>query len=105
MRIYIESTIPNYVVARPTRDISQTARQQLTLRPEGFRAKCRLTSLLPGRRLMKGMGFPSPASQIPKLCCALARNAVALVAPGHPAVCSKQHSSEFSDRLFTRKRP
>ena len=30
MRIYIESTIPSYVVARPARDILQAARQQLT---------------------------------------------------------------------------
>lgn len=31
MRIYIESTIPSYVVARPARDLLQAARQQLTL--------------------------------------------------------------------------
>jgi hypothetical protein len=30
VRIYIESTIPSYVVARPARDILQAARQQLT---------------------------------------------------------------------------
>jgi hypothetical protein len=30
MRIYIESTIPSYVVARPAHDGLQTARQQLT---------------------------------------------------------------------------
>src|SRR5205814_1995004 len=30
MRIYIESTIPSYVVARPARDLLQAARQQLT---------------------------------------------------------------------------
>jgi hypothetical protein len=30
MRIYIESTIPSYVVARPARDILQAARQQIT---------------------------------------------------------------------------
>ena len=30
MRIYIESTIPSYVVARPGRDLLQAARQQLT---------------------------------------------------------------------------
>ena len=29
MRIYIESTIPSYVVARPARDLLQAARQQL----------------------------------------------------------------------------
>ena len=29
-RIYIESTIPGYLAARPCRDIIQTARQQLT---------------------------------------------------------------------------
>jgi len=29
-RIYIESTIPSYLAARPGRDIIQTARQQLT---------------------------------------------------------------------------
>jgi predicted nucleic acid-binding protein len=29
-RIYIESTIPSYLAARPCRDIIQTARQQLT---------------------------------------------------------------------------
>src|SRR5271155_563237 len=28
MRIYIESTIPSYVVARPARDLLQAARQQ-----------------------------------------------------------------------------
>ena len=30
MRIYIESTIPSYVVARPARDLLEAARQQLT---------------------------------------------------------------------------
>lgn len=30
MRIYIESTIPRYVVARPARDLLQAARQQIT---------------------------------------------------------------------------
>ena len=30
MRIYIETTIPSYLVARPARDIVQAARQQLT---------------------------------------------------------------------------
>ena len=30
MRIYMESTIPSYVVARPARDLLQAARQQLT---------------------------------------------------------------------------
>jgi len=30
MRIYVESTIPSYVVARPARDLLQAARQQLT---------------------------------------------------------------------------
>ena len=30
MRIYIESTIPSYVVARPGRDLIQAANQQLT---------------------------------------------------------------------------
>ena len=30
MRIYIESTIPSYVVACPARDLLQAARQQLT---------------------------------------------------------------------------
>ena len=29
--VYIESTIPSYVVARPARDLLQAARQQLTL--------------------------------------------------------------------------
>ena len=30
MRIYLESTIPSYLVARPARDLLQAARQQLT---------------------------------------------------------------------------
>jgi len=30
MRIYIESTIPSYLVARPARDLLQAARQQVT---------------------------------------------------------------------------
>ena len=30
MRIYVESTIPSYVVPRPARDLLQAARQQLT---------------------------------------------------------------------------
>jgi hypothetical protein len=30
MRIYVESTIPSYVVARPARDLLQAARQQIT---------------------------------------------------------------------------
>ena len=40
MRIYIESTIPSYAVARPARDLLQAARQQLTRDWwEGRRAK------------------------------------------------------------------
>jgi predicted nucleic acid-binding protein len=31
MRVYIESTIPSYVVARPARDILQAARQQTSI--------------------------------------------------------------------------
>jgi hypothetical protein len=30
MRVYVESTIPSYLVARPARDLLQAARQQLT---------------------------------------------------------------------------
>jgi hypothetical protein len=30
MRVYIESTIPSYIAARPARDLLQAARQQLT---------------------------------------------------------------------------
>ena len=30
MRVYIESTIPSYIVARPARDLRQAARQQMT---------------------------------------------------------------------------
>ena len=30
MRVYIESPIPSYVVARPARDLLQAARQQIT---------------------------------------------------------------------------
>src|SRR5438552_9688794 len=30
MRIYIETTIPSYLVARPARDVLQAARQQIT---------------------------------------------------------------------------
>lgn len=30
MRVYIESTIPSYIVARPARDLLQAARQQIT---------------------------------------------------------------------------
>ena len=30
MRIYIESTIPSYIVARPARDLIQSARQEMT---------------------------------------------------------------------------
>jgi hypothetical protein len=30
MRVFVETTIPSYLVARPTRDIIQTARQQIT---------------------------------------------------------------------------
>ena len=30
MRIYLESTIPSYIVARPARDLLQAARQQRT---------------------------------------------------------------------------
>ncbi len=29
MRIYVENTIPSYVIARPARDLLQVARQQL----------------------------------------------------------------------------
>jgi hypothetical protein len=31
VRIYIESTIPSYLVARPARDLRQAARQQITI--------------------------------------------------------------------------
>jgi hypothetical protein len=60
MRIYIESTIPSYVVARPARDLVQAARQQLTRdwwdlqreRHELFTSQIVLDEIAAGERAM-----------------------------------------------------
>ena len=55
-------------------DRANAGQRQKTRRPEGFRAEGRLASLLLSRRPTRGMGFPSPASQIPKTeGCAIAQ--------------------------------
>src|SRR6266481_6336256 len=60
MRIYIESTIPSYVVARPARDLLQAARQQLSkdwwdlqrTRHELFTSQIVLDEIAAGERAM-----------------------------------------------------
>ncbi|MBI3876931.1 MAG: hypothetical protein HY300_13425 [Verrucomicrobia bacterium] len=62
MRIYIESTIPSYVVARPARDLLQAARQQMTkdwwdlkrLNHELFTSQIVLDEIAEGERTMAG---------------------------------------------------
>ena len=62
MRIYVESTIPSYVVARPARDILQAARQQLTRdwwdsrreQHELFTSQVVLDEIADGERAMAG---------------------------------------------------
>ena len=60
MRIYVESTIPSYVVARPARDLLQAARQHLTRswwdlqrnRHELFTSQVVLDEIAEGERAM-----------------------------------------------------
>ena len=82
---------------------------QKTCRLKGFRGNGRLASLLLSRRPTRGMGFPSPANQFPKLSCALSRKAVSFVTPRHttpamktaPLPIFRQALKPFSEKLFS----
>ncbi len=58
MRIYIESTIPSYVVARPARDLLQAARQQIT--KDWWDLKRHEHELFIGRLVLDEIGFGEP---------------------------------------------
>src|ERR1035438_9097156 len=58
MRIYIESTIPSYVVARPARDLLQAARQQMT--KDWWELKRQQHELFTGQLVLDEIGFGEP---------------------------------------------
>jgi hypothetical protein len=58
MRVYIESTIPSYVVARPARDLLQAARQQLT--KDWWDLKRRKHELFTGQLVLDEIAFGEP---------------------------------------------
>jgi len=58
MRIYIESTIPSYVVARPARDLLQAARQQLTR--DWWELKREKHELFTGQLVLDEIAFGEP---------------------------------------------
>ena len=58
MRIYIESTIPSYLAARPARDLLQAARQQLLTWNCRHNANAAIVGRL--RRLMDALGHTLP---------------------------------------------
>ena len=58
MRIYIESTIPSYVVARPARDLLQAARQQLTR--DWWELKRAKHELFTGQLVLDEIAFGEP---------------------------------------------
>jgi hypothetical protein len=59
MRIYIESTIPSYIVARPARDLLQAARQQLTR--DWWDLRRMRHELFTSQLVLKEIGFGEPA--------------------------------------------
>ena len=59
MRIYIESTIPSYVVARPARDLLQAARQQTT--KDWWELKRHDHELFISQVVLDEIGFGEPA--------------------------------------------
>ena len=59
MRIYIESTIPSYLVARPARDLLQAARQQLT--KDWWELKRRNHELYTSQVVLDEIAFGEPA--------------------------------------------
>jgi hypothetical protein len=58
MRIYIESTIPSYVVARPARDLLQAARQQMT--KDWWELKRHNHELFTGQLVLDEIAFGEP---------------------------------------------
>ena len=58
MRIYIESTIPSYVVARPARDLLQAARQQMT--KDWWDLKRHRHELFTGQLVLDEVAFGDP---------------------------------------------
>ncbi len=58
MRIYIESTIPSYVVARPARDLLQAARQQMT--KDWWETKREQHELFIGQLVLDEIAFGEP---------------------------------------------
>ena len=58
MRIYIESTFPSYVVARPARDLLQAARQQLTR--DWWELKREKHELFTGQLVLDEIAFGEP---------------------------------------------
>lgn len=59
MRVYIESTIPSYVVARPARDLLQAARQQLTR--DWWELKCGKQDLFTSQVVLDEIAIGDPA--------------------------------------------
>lgn len=58
MRIYIESTIPSYVVARTARDLLQAARQQMT--KDWWETKRQEHELFAGQLVLDEIAFGEP---------------------------------------------
>jgi hypothetical protein len=58
VRIYIESTIPSYVVARPARDLLQAARQQMT--KDWWETKRQQHELFTGQLVLDEIAFGEP---------------------------------------------
>ncbi len=58
MRIYIESTIPSYVAARPARDLLQAARQQMT--KDWWELKRHNHELFTGQLVLDEIAFGEP---------------------------------------------
>lgn len=59
MRVYIESTIPSYVVARPARDLLQAARQQTS--KDWWDLKRQQHELFTSQIVLDEIGFGEPA--------------------------------------------
>ena len=84
-------------------DRANAGQRQKTHRPEGFRAEGRLASLLLSRRPTRGMGFPSPASQIPKTeGCAIAHSS--LLRRASPSGLLRENSTPWNFQTGSKAR-
>jgi hypothetical protein len=88
MRIYIETTIPSYIVARPARDLLQAARQQLTR--DWWELKRQQHELFTSQVVLDEIAGGEPA---------MAQQRIAIMA-GIPVLLSTTDAESFTQRVL-----